>query len=166
MASRAFGSLFHYYVGLYMSRTHPLPQSMGTSRAHPGRDPIQSRVWCIRFLRRLDSHLPCSCGTGNHIPSLYTSLKTHITQFYIALYPLGKMGKIGTAEDFFKQYLALPVVIVFWICGYFWKRTGWLRTSQIDVDTGRREVNWQLINATRAEIASYPAWKRLGYFLF
>jgi amino acid permease len=92
--------------------------------------------------------------------------KTHITQFYIALYPLGKMGKIGTAEDFFKQYLALPVVIVFWICGYFWKRTGWLRTSQIDVDTGRREVNWQLINATRAEIASYPAWKRLGYFLF
>ncbi|KAH8775978.1 amino acid permease/ SLC12A domain-containing protein [Hyaloscypha sp. PMI_1271] len=89
-----------------------------------------------------------------------------VAQFYIALYPLGKMGKIGNAEDFFKQYLALPVVIVFWICGYFWKRTGWLRTSQIDVDTGRREVNWQLINATRAEIASYPAWKRLGYFLF
>jgi amino acid transporter len=73
---------------------------------------------------------------------------------------------VGTAEDFFKSYLALPVVILFWICGYFWKGKGWLRTSQIDVDTGRREVNWDLINATKAEIAGYPAWKRLYYFLF
>ncbi len=38
--------------------------------------------------------------------------------------------------------------------------------SQIYVDTGRREVNWNLINVTKAEIAGYPAWKRLYYFLF
>ena len=33
-----------------------------------------------------------------------------------------------------------------------------MRTSQIDVDTGpgRRPVNWDLLNATKAEIASYP----------
>jgi amino acid transporter len=98
--------------------------------------------------------------------SLPMQVKTNRTQFYTALYPLGNDGHVGTAEDFFKAYLALPVVILFWICGYFWKRTGWLRTSQIDVDTGRREVNWGFINATRAEIASYPAWKRVGYFLF
>jgi amino acid transporter len=97
--------------------------------------------------------------------SYHVRMHTNIAQFYTALYPLGKDG-IGTAEDFFKSYLALPVVVVFWVCGYFWKRAGWLRTSQIDVDTGRREVNWDLINATKAEIASYPAWKRLFYFLF
>lgn len=89
-----------------------------------------------------------------------------IAQFWTALYPLGNEGKIGTAEDFFKSYLALPVVLVFWLCGYFWKREGWLKTSQIDVDTGRREVNWDLINATKAEIAAKPAWKRVGHFLF
>jgi len=89
-----------------------------------------------------------------------------IAQFYTALYPLGNDGKIGTAEDFFKSYLAMPVVLFFWACGYAWKRTGWLKTSQIDVDTGRREVNWDLINATKAEIAAYPAWKRMYYFLF
>jgi amino acid transporter len=82
-------------------------------------------------------------------PFHHVLVEAHITQFYTALFPLGKEGHIGTAEDFFKSYLALPVVIVFWICGYFWKRSGWLRTSQIDVDTGRREVNWDLINATR-----------------
>lgn len=89
-----------------------------------------------------------------------------IAQFYTALYPLGNDGKIGTAEDFFKSYLALPVVIVFWVCGFAWKRTGWLRTSQIDVDSGRRAVNWDRINATKAEIAGYPAWRRVFYFLF
>ncbi|KAH8593038.1 amino acid permease [Bisporella sp. PMI_857] len=89
-----------------------------------------------------------------------------MAQFYTALYPLGNNGKIGTAEAFFKSYLALPVVLFFWACGYLWKRTGWLRVSQIDVDTGRRPVNWDLINATKAQIASYPAWKRIFYYLF
>ncbi|KUJ17589.1 putative amino-acid permease inda1 [Mollisia scopiformis] len=89
-----------------------------------------------------------------------------IAQFYTALYPLGNDGKIGTAEDFFKAYLALPVVIAFWICGFAWKRTGWLKLSDIDVDSGRREVDWDRINATKAEIAAYPAWKRILYLLF
>ncbi|RDW76027.1 hypothetical protein BP5796_06848 [Coleophoma crateriformis] len=89
-----------------------------------------------------------------------------VAQFYTALYPLGNDGKLGTAEDFFKSYLALPVVLFFWICGYMWKRAGWLRTSQIDVDSGRRVVDWNRINATKAEIAAYPLWKRIIYFLF
>ena len=52
------------------------------------------------------------------------------------------------------------VVILFWIVGYFWKRTGWLRTSQIDVDAGRRELDWDYINAERAKLATLPTWKR------
>jgi amino acid transporter len=91
--------------------------------------------------------------------------RSNNSQFYTALSPLGVDG-IGDAEGFFKSYLALPIVMLFWVCGYFWKREGWLRTSQIDVDTGRRPVNWDLVNATKAEIASYPAWKRLYYWLF
>jgi amino acid transporter len=53
------------------------------------------------------------------------------------------------------------VVLFFWICGYLWKRQGWLRTSQIDIDSGRREVDWDSINAERARVAAMPAWKRL-----
>ena len=72
--------------------------------------------------------------------------------------PIGK--RLGTATDFFSAYLAVFVVAAFWIAGYFWKREGWLRTAQMDVDTGRRELDWDLINAERAEIATWPAWKR------
>jgi len=87
-----------------------------------------------------------------------------IAQFYTAVSPVGK--RVGTAEDFFKSYLALFVVMAFWIVGYFWKRTGWLRTSQMDVDTGRRELDWDLINREREEMKTWPAWKRLSARIF
>ncbi|PBP20145.1 amino-acid permease inda1 [Diplocarpon rosae] len=87
-------------------------------------------------------------------------------QFYIALYPLSKNGEIGTAEEFFQAYLALPVVIFFFACGWIWKRPQWLTLDKIDIDTGRKEVNWGQIDAEKARIASFPAWKRLYIFLF
>lgn len=81
-------------------------------------------------------------------------------QIYVAIVaPPGEAG-FNTAEGFFEQCLALPCVMVFWIIGFAWKRTGWLRTHQIDVDTGRRELDWESINAYRAEVASWPAWRR------
>jgi amino acid transporter len=86
-------------------------------------------------------------------------------QFYTALSPLGVDG-IGTAEDFFKSYLALPVVLLFFVCGYFWKGTKWRSASEIDVDTGRREVDWNRINAYKAQVAMYPAWRRLLVAMF
>ncbi|EOD44355.1 Amino-acid permease inda1 [Neofusicoccum parvum] len=82
-----------------------------------------------------------------------------IAQFYTAVWPLG--GGVNDAEGFFKSYLALFVVIFFWICGYFWKKTGWLKLSQVDVDSGRRPVDWDRINAERANIAAMPAWRRI-----
>ncbi|KAI3320547.1 amino acid permease/ SLC12A domain-containing protein [Xylariaceae sp. AK1471] len=85
-------------------------------------------------------------------------------QFYVAVSPIGH--RLGTAETFFQSYLALPVVLVFWAGGYAWKREGWLRTSQIDVDSGRREHDWDEINAYRQQLATQPAWKRLYHSLF
>ena len=58
------------------------------------------------------------------------------------------------------------MVILFWIVGYFWKRTGWLKVEQIDVDTGRRELDWDAINAYNAQIAELPALKRLMHKIF
>lgn len=85
-------------------------------------------------------------------------------QFYTAISPIGK--RVGTASDFFQAYLAIFVVASFWIAGYFWKREGWLRTAQMDVDTGRRELDWELINRDREEMKTWPAWKRLASRIF
>ncbi|CAG8982008.1 hypothetical protein HYALB_00004877 [Hymenoscyphus albidus] len=89
-----------------------------------------------------------------------------MAQFYTALYPIGNEGQIGTAEDFFKSYLALPVVMLFFVAGWIWKKPGWLRTKDMDVDAGRRVVDWDRINAHKALVASYPWWRRTYETLF
>ncbi|KAM5375191.1 hypothetical protein ACJZ2D_006143 [Fusarium nematophilum] len=83
-----------------------------------------------------------------------------IAQFYVAITaPPGESG-MGTVEGFFKSYLAFPVVLFFWAVGYLWKREGWLSIDKIDVDTGRREHDWEEINQFRAKMATWPAWRR------
>lgn len=85
-------------------------------------------------------------------------------QFYTAVSPIG--ARLATAEQFFSAYLALFVVALFWVCGYFWKRTGWLTIAQMDVDSGRRELDWDLINREREEMKAWPAWKRTLHRIF
>lgn len=83
-----------------------------------------------------------------------------VAQFYTAIVaPPGQSG-MGTVEGFFKQYLALPIVLLFWAIGYFWKGTFWTSISQMDVDTGRREHDWEEINAYKATVATWPVWRR------
>ncbi|KAI0534856.1 amino acid permease/ SLC12A domain-containing protein [Xylaria digitata] len=85
-------------------------------------------------------------------------------QFYIAVSPIGE--RVGDAEGFFNVYLAVPVLILFWVGGFLWKRKGWLRTADMDVDTGRREHDWDEINAYRQHLATLPAWRRLYHTVF
>lgn len=87
-----------------------------------------------------------------------------LKQFYVAICPVG--GGFNTVEGFFQSYLAAPVVLVFWAGGYLWKREGWLRTSEINVDVGRREHDWDEINRYKAEVAAMPTLKRLVHTVF
>lgn len=96
--------------------------------------------------------------TGSYI-GLFLVFISLAAQFYVAIAPPGVEG-LNTAEGFFKAYLALPVVIFLWAVGYAWKRKGWIRLEDIDLDTGRREHDWDTINAHRAKVAAYPAWRR------
>ncbi|OAA58470.1 Amino-acid permease inda1 [Niveomyces insectorum RCEF 264] len=87
-----------------------------------------------------------------------------IAQLYVAICP--PTGGYNDASGFFQEYLAFPLVIAFWIGGYIWKRRGWLRTSEIDVDTGRRELPWDEIHAYRHRLAQMSAPRRLFYTIF
>lgn len=64
------------------------------------------------------------------------------------------------------NWLAVPVILFFWIIGFIWKRTGWLKLSQIDVDTGRREHDWEEIRAYQAKVAAWPKWRRVLHTVF
>jgi len=64
------------------------------------------------------------------------------------------------------SYLALPVVMFFYACGYIWKRQGWRKLSEIDIDTGRRALDWDEINAYRASLEAMPKWKKIYHTFF
>ncbi|KAK4902888.1 Amino-acid permease inda1 [Elasticomyces elasticus] len=77
-----------------------------------------------------------------------------IAQFYTAVKPM-------SAYAFFQSYLAAPVVIFFYIIGYIWKRQAWIKTSQIDVDSGRRVVDFEHAEKMRVKMEHWPAWRRV-----
>ncbi|KAK2048039.1 amino acid permease [Colletotrichum somersetense] len=79
---------------------------------------------------------------------------------FVAIAPAGQDG-LNSAAGFFEAWLTVPIILLFWVVGYFWKGEGWLRTHQMDVDTGRRELDWDEINRYKAEMATWPTWKRL-----
>lgn len=87
-----------------------------------------------------------------------------IAQFWTAIWPIGYASKTSSeiAENFFLAYLAAPVVLLFYIPYKLWYKTPFMRSANMDLVTGRREIDTaELIEAERLEKASWPAWKRV-----
>ena len=70
------------------------------------------------------------------------------------------------AEAFFSAYLALFVVMLFYAIGWIWKRQGWHKLADIDVDSGRRPIDWEMHQKIRAQYASWPKWRRFINHIF
>jgi len=79
-------------------------------------------------------------------------------QFFVAVAPVG--GGVNGAEGFFNSMLTVPVVLFFWAVGYLWKRQGFLNLDQIDVDSGRRPIDWEYVHEQRRLYAAYPWWRK------
>lgn len=77
-----------------------------------------------------------------------------------------EMTEMNDAAGFFKAYLAFFVVAFFWAVGYVWKRAGWLKLSQIDVDSGRREIDWEAHRAEAEKRRNAGPFKKVIYFMF
>ncbi|RXW19481.1 hypothetical protein EST38_g6376 [Candolleomyces aberdarensis] len=92
-----------------------------------------------------------------------------IAQFYIAIWPIGGMpdSPRETAETFFAAYLAVPVMILFYVIGYAWKRTLPQRAHEIDLDSGRKSwLTAEEMNEWRAERRRAPWYVRIYRILF
>lgn len=86
-----------------------------------------------------------------------------IAQFWTAAWPIGYGEKTARdrAEGFFLSYLAFPVVILFYLPYKIYYKTPFMRTADMDLQTGRRELDTAaLIEADRVEKAQMPKWKR------
>lgn len=90
-----------------------------------------------------------------------------IAQFWVGFSPIHHetMSTSMLVSNFFSKYLAAPVVLVFYIPYKLRFKTKILRSKDMDLRTGRRELNVQwLIKEERAQQAAWPAWKKLYKF--
>jgi len=90
-----------------------------------------------------------------------------IAQFWTGAWPIGytQDSPSTLAEDFFEAYLAAPIVIIFYIVYKIWKKTPFIRSHNMDLHTGIRDLNVaELIAEERAERAAWPRWKKAYKF--
>lgn len=103
------------------------------------------------------------------VPGAYFGMTLNIVvvclQFWVALYPLG--GK-PNASDFFNAYLAVPVIILFYIGHKIWTKNWklYIRAKDIDIDTGRRELDLDVLKQEIAEEKAFLASKPFYYRLY
>ncbi|OCK72705.1 hypothetical protein K432DRAFT_315594, partial [Lepidopterella palustris CBS 459.81] len=90
-----------------------------------------------------------------------------IAQFWIAFAPLGyaSMTTSQLVVNWFEAYLAFPVILAFYIPYKLWYRTPFIRSHNMDLHTGIRELNLaELIAEERQEKAAWPTWKKIYKF--
>ncbi|KAF2842431.1 AAT family amino acid transporter [Patellaria atrata CBS 101060] len=87
-----------------------------------------------------------------------------VAQFWTGFAPVGYGGMAGgeRTENWFMSYLAFPIVLCFYIGFKVVRRTRIKRLHEIDITSGRRELNLQeILEEERAEQARWPRWKRV-----
>lgn len=90
-----------------------------------------------------------------------------IAQFWVGFAPIdyGTLNAAQRVDKFFSAYLAAPVVVVFFIAYKLWYRTKFVSTSEVDLVTGRRELDIQhLIEQERADQKEWPRAKKIWKF--
>ncbi|KAF9886039.1 glyceraldehyde-3-phosphate dehydrogenase 1 [Aspergillus nanangensis] len=90
-----------------------------------------------------------------------------VAQFWVGFAPIGysEMTSGELVESWFSVYLAGPVVLLFYIPYKIWYRTPFLRAKDMDLHTGRRDLDIQyLIEQERAEQDQWPMWKKFYKF--
>lgn len=89
-----------------------------------------------------------------------------IAQFWVGFAPVGYASDSTTdlVETFFEAYLAAPICIACYVSYKLWFKTPFIRASQMDLVTGRRDLDVRhLIEEERAEQANWPFWKKVWH---
>ena len=95
-----------------------------------------------------------------------------VAQFWVGLWPVSGgdpdaviVTPADRARNLFLQYMAVPIVIAFFVTHRLWAHTRTIRIADMDLDTGRREFNLPvLLTQEREERRGWPRWKKVYKF--
>ncbi len=90
-----------------------------------------------------------------------------LAQFWVGAFPVGfQENSVGdNAKSLFLDVLAVPIVLLMWLGHKLYYRTSFVRTADMDIDTGRRDFNLTLLLVQEEEEKKgWPRWKKLYKF--
>ncbi len=91
-----------------------------------------------------------------------------VAQFWTGFAPInyGEDDSTEIANNFFQAYLAAPIVIVCYITYKLWFKTKIMRSRDMDLHSGRRDLDLTyLVAEEKAERESWPKWKKVYKFM-
>ncbi|KAK3168014.1 hypothetical protein OEA41_004460 [Lepraria neglecta] len=90
-----------------------------------------------------------------------------IAQFWVGIAPVPDSdgtritGAVPLVQNFFELYLAVPVVLLFYVPYKLLYKTPFMRAKDMDLKTGRRELNLrELLLEEDLEKTTWPKWKK------
>jgi len=171
----AFASVFGFFCYIVAAGTDARTQAFNWMLAISGLAAIfnwTSICYChIRFRKAwkaqghtLDELAFKSQATvyGSYVGVIFNILIL-IAQFWTGFAPVGygSMTAGERVQNFFEAYLAFPIVVLSFFIFKFWKKTKFVKIKDIDVTSGRRDIDLATILAEeRAEQAAWPWYKR------
>ena len=99
---------------------------------------------------------------GSYVGFIF-NLLVLVAQFWVGFAPVGWETKTAreNTSSWFEAYLAVPIVLAFYIPYKIWYRTPFIKYEDMDLTTGMRELNLtDLLAEERKEQATWPRWKR------
>jgi len=106
-------------------------------------------------------------GTVGSWVGLTINILVLIAQFWTGFSPVGwrDMTTRALVVNFFQAYLAAPVVVLSYLGYKLWKKTEILKARDMDLFTGKREMNiTHLLAEERMDRMNWPAWKKFYKF--
>jgi amino acid transporter len=126
------------------------------------------KAWCVQGHTLDELAFRSQPGVIGSWVGLAMNCIVLVAQFWTGFAPVGyaDMSAKKRVRNFFEAYLAAPIVIICYIGYKLWYRTPFIRSKDMDLHTGIRELNIGLILAEeRAERAAWPVWRKV-YKLF
>jgi amino acid transporter len=87
-----------------------------------------------------------------------------VVSFWTGFAPIGyaSMSTTARTENWFNFNLSIPVILAFYFPFKFWKKTSFKKTHEIDITSGRRDLNLaEILAEERAIQAKWPWWKKV-----
>ncbi|CAD6900985.1 unnamed protein product [Tilletia controversa] len=102
-------------------------------------------------------------GVWGSVIGLVFNILVLIFQLYVSISPIGaaEFSPKERIVAFFQNYLAVPIVIAFYVFAKLVWRSKWVRISDIDLVTGRKHIPLEALRAEREAERQQPLMKKI-----